>query len=326
MATASASTFRRARRVAVLAALLAVSTPATGEAASYGWPLVPFDRQHPVRGFFGDPRVGEDAHGRVTSKTFHFGVDISAPDGTAVYATMSGRIVWEPERPETIAIRGADGRTAFAYWHIVPAVRNGARAVAYRTVLGHVAKGWGHVHFAEVVDGRYVNPLRPGALSPFDDRTRPRVHAFSFERAGKSIGRTRLSGRFDLVAETWDETPLLVPGRWGHKPVMPALVRWRLVGRRGARTAWRTAVDFTTTIPDPRRYDSHYASWTRQNHPWRNGRYRIRLAGGWDSGSVPDGTYALEVEATDARGNRARRSIAFSLQNRPESEQFRHEP
>ena len=82
------------------------------------------------------------------SKTFHFGIDISAPDGTAVYATASGRIVWEPQRPETIAIRADDGRV-FAYWHIVPAVHNGEYAIAYGTLLGHISRGWGHVHFAD---------------------------------------------------------------------------------------------------------------------------------------------------------------------------------
>src|SRR5918992_5831090 len=47
--------------------------------AGYGWPVKPFDRQHPVRGYFGDPRIG-GAHG--TSKQFHFGIDVSAPNGT----------------------------------------------------------------------------------------------------------------------------------------------------------------------------------------------------------------------------------------------------
>src|SRR4051794_33863412 len=54
-------------------------------AAAYGWPLKPFDRQHPVRAFLNDPRIGR--HG---SQAFHFGIDISAIDGTPVYAVSGG--------------------------------------------------------------------------------------------------------------------------------------------------------------------------------------------------------------------------------------------
>ena len=52
---------------------------------AYRWPLKPFGRQHPVRAFFGDPRIAN--HGR--TRQFHFGIDISAPNGTPVYATRS---------------------------------------------------------------------------------------------------------------------------------------------------------------------------------------------------------------------------------------------
>ncbi|MGZ6266594.1 MAG: hypothetical protein ACXWN4_06790, partial [Candidatus Limnocylindrales bacterium] len=44
---------------------------------SYDWPVKPFDRQHPVRAFLNDPRIGK--HG---SRAFHFGIDVAAPDGT----------------------------------------------------------------------------------------------------------------------------------------------------------------------------------------------------------------------------------------------------
>jgi len=314
MATSFAALVRRLRRLALIAAVSAIAAPNTVQAGSYGWPLKPFDRQHPVRGFFGDPRIGEASDGRVESKTFHFGVDISAPDGTAVYASASGRIVWEPERPETIAIRAEDG-TVFAYWHIVPAVHNGEYAHVNRTLLGHIARSWGHVHFAELVDGRYVNPLRRGAMTPYHDTTRPTVHTFSFERAGTSLGHTRLSGRFDLVAETWDDTPLAVPGKWAGKPVMPAVVRWRIRSGLTQATPWRTAIDFSTTIPPPSRFDALFAPWTRQNHAWRAGRYRVELAQDWDSRSLRDGRHTLEVEAIDTRGNVGRSSRTFSVSN-----------
>jgi Peptidase family M23 len=312
MATSFASLVLRRACLVLITALAALLSPAAADAA-YSWPLKPFDQQHPVRGFFGDPRVGESATGRVESKTFHFGIDISAPDGTAVYAISSGRVVWESQRPETIAIR-ASGGSVFAYWHIVPAVRNGQYAVASKTILGRIARGWGHVHLAELVDGRYVNPLRRGALTPYVDSTRPTIHAFSFERAGRSIGRRKLAGRFDLVSETWDETPVSVPGKWANRPVMPAVVRWRILGTR-VRHSWQTALDFSATIPAPEQFDSVYARWTRQNHAWRPGRYRVQIARDWDSASLRNGTYVLEVEAIDTRGNRTRRAIRFSISN-----------
>lgn len=180
-------------------------------------------------------------------------------------------------------------------------------------MLGHVASGWGHVHFAELVGGRYVNPLRPGALTPYVDTTLPTIHTFSFEHEGRSLGHTRLARPVDLVAEVWDETPVRAPGKWAGKPVMPAVVRWRIVGRRGSTTAWTTAIDFTGTIPAPSMFDALYAPWTRQNHAWRPGRYRVRLAHGWDPSSLPRGPYLLEVEAADTRGNRTRRSTSFTV-------------
>jgi hypothetical protein len=314
MATSCAHLVQRLA-IVVAATLTALASHDAAQAGSYAWPIRPFDQQHPVRGFFGDPRVGEGADGHAESKTFHFGIDISAADGTPVYATASGRIVWEPQRPETIAIRANDG-TVFAYWHIVPAVRNGQTATAYRTLLGHVSQGWGHVHFAELLDGRYVNPLRAGALTPYRDTTRPTIHAFSFERKGHAVPPTRLSGRFDVVAEAWDETPMRVPGKWADKPVMPAVVRWRIPGEGGVHSRWRTAIDFTATIPAPSSFDTVYAPWTRQNHPWRDGRYRVLLAGGFDSSMLRDGRHVLEVEAVDTRGNVTRRSTRFTTANR----------
>ena len=277
--------------------------------SGYGWPVKPFHVQHPVRGFFGDPRVGEAADGHVESKTFHFGVDVSAPDGTAVYATTSGRVVWEPERPETISVRQDDG-TVFAYWHIEPAVRNGQNAIAYKTVLGHISQGWGHVHFAELVSGRHVNPLRPGGMQPYEDATRPVVKSLRAERREAGVKLNRLSGTVELVAEAFDETPLAVPAPWANRPVTPAALRWRVRGR-----AWQAAADFRRGLPAADEYDRVYARWTRQNKPWRNGRYRFYLTRGWDTSSVPDGEHRIDVAATDTRGNTTVRSFLVRVRN-----------
>src|SRR5581483_6598679 len=62
----------------------------------YRWPIRPFDRQHPVRGFLGDPRTFYANLGDIPTPTtdglfsFHNGVDIVAHAGTKVYSILSG--------------------------------------------------------------------------------------------------------------------------------------------------------------------------------------------------------------------------------------------
>src|SRR4051794_20857161 len=268
------------------------------QASSYGWPVRPFHRQHPVRGFFGDPRIAEGASG--TTHSFHFGIDISCPDGTAVYATMSGEIVIEGTNPETVSIVGADGRTTFSYWHVVPSVRNGEIAVAYGTLLGHVAKGWAHVHFAESIDGAYVNPLRRGALSPYADHTQPTLESLRLEHGGAVLKRVPAFGTVDLVVEASDTTPIAIAAPWHDKPVTPALIRWRIPGT----SAWQTSIDVRRTIPSNTLYGRYFATWTRQNSPWgRTGRYRFFLAHDLDAAVLSRCAATLEIQATDTRGN-----------------------
>jgi hypothetical protein len=284
----------------VLAAASAAATLATAAPAhaSYGWPLKPFHQQHPVRGYFGDPRIGGHDN---ESKSFHFGIDISAPNGTAVYATLDGVASRNSRHPDVVIVSNGTG-TAHEYWHVIPAVAPGARVVAYKTVVGHIEKPWAHVHFSETEGGLYVNPLRVGALGPYADRTRPTIHTISFERDGRGVG-SRVSGTVDIVSEAWDTTPLDVPEPWADLPVSPALVEWRLEGSRGvASSTWHVTADFRYALPTVA-YSSLYATWTRQNHAHDRGRYRYALAQGLDTRSLPNGRYRVVVLVRDTRGN-----------------------
>jgi hypothetical protein len=260
-------------RLATLAALFALALGSPSQAFAYGWPVKPFDQQHPVRGFFGDPRI----EGPV--QQFHFGVDVSAPNGTRVYATNSGSISFI--HSDALRVSGSGG-VAFEYWHIVPIVRPGQRATAYRTLLGFVEKPWAHVHFSESHGGVYVNPLRAGAMGPFSDSTTPHVDRIVVRANG------------DVLADVSDETPLAVPAPWAGLPVMPAVVRWRI-----GKSSWRTAVDFRQTIPGASAFFSVYAPESTQNRTHVPGLYRVRLAHGLQLRS----NARISVQVVDEAGN-----------------------
>ena len=264
--------------------------------ASYGWPLKPFNRQHPVRAYLNDPRNGGGA------KRFHFGIDISAPSGTAVYAVEAGQVILTPGR-DAVAVKGAT--RSFGYWHITPAVRD-RQLIRVHQLLGYICdKASGkHVHFAEYRGGQFVNPLRAGAIGPYVDRTAPTVASVEFLRKGQEIDAQSLAGHVDLVVEAFDTPPLPVPKPWSNLPVTPALVRWS-VAHNGRRViATRTAADFRSALLPPRLYDSIYAPGTRQNRASKPGHYRFYLAHGLDASRLPAGPSRLRIEAVDTRGNR----------------------
>jgi hypothetical protein len=276
---------------------------------SYCWPLKPFDHQHPVRGFFCDPRIGDKG-----GKAFHFGIDVSGPDGTPVYAVQAGTV--DVEGAQNIAVVEGGGASEHGYWHIVPVVKH-KQHVAQHELLGHIGKGWGHVHFAERRGGAYWNPLRKGALTPFADFGAPVVDRIVVERAGKQLARNTVFGVVQLIAEAHDITPIAVPPPWKGIPVTPALVRWRLVRGGRAIVPWTVTADFRKTLLPNSRYPAVYAAGTTQNHPKVPGLFRFLLAKAFDTRRHPDGTYRLDVEAADIRGNASRVHLELTLTNAP---------
>jgi Peptidase family M23 len=292
---------------------------------AYPWPVKPFDAQHPVRGFFCDPRIAGGG------KTFHFGIDIAAPAGTAVYAVAAGKVSYgsagDTAANGGIVVVEADGRT-FGYWHVAPAVRPGTR-VALHGLLGHVAaqpEDWGHVHFAEATHDpsgiSYWNPLRPGALSPFHDFGPPVVEAIV-----TSLPPDRLHGNVDFSVKTHDNTPIAVtqpePPGWHGLPVTPARIRWRLTRDGRPVVPWQVAVDHRSSLrphvqgtpPTDASFARVYAPDTTQNHPNSPGVYHFWLARRFNTADHPDGSYRLQVEATDVRGNPRTTSLRVTFAN-----------
>src|ERR1700751_4559233 len=87
----------QAPRCGLVAPLLLLLLASSANAASpYPWPFKPFDKQHPIRGDFGDPRtvyengILADPFDGAGFFSFHQGVDIAAPNGTPIYAIANG--------------------------------------------------------------------------------------------------------------------------------------------------------------------------------------------------------------------------------------------
>ena len=294
-------------------ATLAVAAPhtcvcaTTGVSSSYGWPLQPFRVQHPVRGFFGDPRIGRATDGSVI-RSFHFGIDIAGADGTPVYATLTGRVRAGNRHHDVVAIASPHGRV-FAYWHVVPAVEAGQRVVAYHTLIGHIAPTWGHVHFAEYQSGTPLNPLRPGALGPYVDTTTPLITGLGIPWHGLAVAPAKpVTGRTALVVEAHDMPQLKVAGAWSDLSAAPELVRWRIDSGR-----WSTALDVRRVLPKGIAYDEVYAYHTHQNRPHRRGHYLIYLARDWDTTALRPGRHSLDVLVADIRGNQACSSVVITV-------------
>ncbi len=296
------------------------------DARGYPWPIRPFHEQHPVRGNFGDPRtIFFDADDPVVGAfSFHNGVDISAYRGTPVYAVETGRV--GDVRPDEVIVR-VGAHKSFQYWHVRPLVRRGQRVRAERTVVGRVLPHEGHVHLSEIVDGRAVNPLEPGHLTPYADSTPPVVRALAIENeAGRALSPAAVTGRVRLVAEALDEPPLRAPGPWGLVPVTPARVAWRLTNAAGRTVAGRVVADFRRTEPPKRDFWRVYAPGTFQNFPAVGSRYFFGTAGEYlfdltptplDASALVTGTYRLTVSAEDTCGNTGTLSERLHVEGRP---------
>jgi hypothetical protein len=187
--------------------------------------------------------------------------------------------------------------------------------VARHQLLGHVEAPWLHVHFAERRGGVYRNPLRPGALTPWTETTPPHVTRIAFLQGARELKPTAVSGAVDVIAEAHDQPPLPVPPPWDGLPVVPARLRWRVLAGSKVVRPWHTPVDLADEMLEQSAYTRIYAPGTRQNHAGKPGLYRFFLAHTWSTRLLPDGSYRIQVEASDVVGNSSRKSLAFAVAN-----------
>jgi murein DD-endopeptidase MepM/ murein hydrolase activator NlpD len=301
--------------------------------SSYGWPVKPFDRQHPVRGSFGDPRSifrgAPTRRGLMTTRcacSYHQGIDISAPDGTAVYPVRSGvvRIV----TPDWVEVDSGGGH-AFQYWHIRSAVRVGDRVEARRDVVGNILRASKHVHLTELQNGRAVNPLAPGHVGPYKDTTTPRVDEITFRSrdVGPELLPEYVHGSVELVAAARDLPAMPVPGLWNGLPVSPARLTFHIssVPQDITILSETAAMDVSRTLPATSDMWHTYARGTHMNmvqmgahrYWYQPGVYLFKLTPQpLDTHRLNDGVYRITVTAWDTAGNHGSTSQVFQIHNR----------
>ena len=294
-------------------------------------------RPHQVRGAFGDPRT--QFEGPPTLDTllagrgkfsFHDGIDITAPDHTAVYPVASGTVTQVTD--EWVGVDCGNGRV-FEYWHIDGNVRVGQEVVAGETLLGRIKRSEAHVHLTQRENGRVVNPVAPGRLAPYEDTTSPEILdvALRGDERGPDDMLQAISGRVHLLAEAIDaaepiDTPgLRTPGAYRNWPVTPALVTWRIERWNGqVVVSPRVARDVRRFLPEEGSFWSSFARGTHQNQSvfgshysyLQHGRYVFRLTPRpFDTRTLRDGVYDLVVTATDIAGHRDSARIRFTVQN-----------
>jgi hypothetical protein len=315
----------RSLAISGLCLALLLGSPAQAGAAgaasrrplAYHWPVKPFDHQHPVRGAFGDPRtVGEDQpFGRTGPRergahSFHNGIDIVASPGTGVFPVVSGRVTRATSGQ--VVVQTNDGRS-FQYYHLSKAkeVRQGKYVVAFRTVLGWIRVRYGHVHLAEIDQHVIHNPLDPGRLEPYRDRTKPVATGLYSDRGrplpspleGRPVGPGDL-----LSVAAVDPQAMGVPGPWFGLPQVPALVEWRLFHGQ-SHTSWKVVADYRHTQPPPWDFWDVYGPGTYQNSPTfadhiflgTPGLYLFRLD--LHPNRLSPGLRKLQVRVADIRGN-----------------------
>jgi hypothetical protein len=286
-------------------------------AIAYPWPVKPFDRQHPIRGNFGDPRILRGGIDLSWDNVLHFhsGVDVQAPDGTPVYAIEAGEAV---AGPRMVAVgtpwASPSAPVVFGYWHLDPVVGR-YQYVARGQLIGYIHPGAGHVHLSERRYGTYVNPLRPGGLAPYVDHTPPVVRRLVIYRSGTrtEVSPDAVTGAVDFAVDAYDVPPMALRQPWTKSIVSPARITWGgLFAGQWLPLAYRPQLVDFTRLPGLALRDV-YAHGTWQNEAHVPGVYRFWLARHVSSDLLGDGPHRVRVTAADIRGNARTRTFTFTV-------------
>ncbi|MBT8399680.1 MAG: T9SS type A sorting domain-containing protein, partial [Rhodothermia bacterium] len=274
---------------------------ALGQAASYPWPLQPFDSSQRITGTFSEYRGPANPH-------FHNAVDIPQADGTPVYAVADGRVT-------TIAPSGSNAYVRvenFAYVHInpSPSLSVGDSVFARQTILGTILPGQGHVHFIDGYPGSRRNAIRDGGgLTPYEDPWAPELSGVRFYLAqtGQRLASTELTSGIMITVRVQEKNA--PPGTSTAGLNNGAYtVGYKILSRDRQTELFVPGQDGVVYRFDSMPSDSyvhnvfHDLQATTSNHVYIPTNEVARTSS-WDTSALPDGDYTVLLFAGDTRGN-----------------------
>jgi hypothetical protein len=299
-----------------------------------------------------DPERGAIYHDGVDIAVRDDRPERGAPPGRThrVFAIEGGPVFFATPR----GVRGSVHAGHFRYGHVDAVVQTGETVVPGQHIAWTCEGDW-HVHLGESIFGAggeriVVNPLRPGGkLHPFVDRAAPRIREIRFyspatpqwarrpstsvallPAAGRRLNREALAGLVDVRVRVSDPQTFIgwfeeLP--WLAAPHHPFSVDVRMEEAASGRLVRRREVfraEKLLGLPAGK----HFAPGTEQNLPANgcmrfhasrrcDGIYWFRLfpLRFWDTRSLPDGRYRVEVRVGDVAGNVARADVVCRIAN-----------
>jgi hypothetical protein len=217
-----------------------------------------------------------------------------------VYAIQPGYAVVERQSGYDWRVRVGN----YTYWHIKPEVTNGELVEPYKTELGTVLSGFGHIAFSEQgPSGEYLNPLRPGGrvLAPYVQTQRPVISRPVVDPEGAVTVTVAAPQSFVRKTTYW--TPILAPAALAYRI-------WSIYGQ--PLTPLEFALRSTRVYPlsdlsliyTPRAHEAGFSCFATRERC--NPFWEYNLAGGLAPRiEIPEGaeTVRLSVYAWDYAGN-----------------------
>ena len=270
-------------------------------------------KPHPVRGYFNDPRISG------TSRAFHFGVDISAPNGTSVAVERQGTVT---PRGRPCDLGGRPARVASSATGTLSRPSGTCQKVGRHELTGSHRSALAARPLRRAAGRQVPQPAaRRGPSGPGATRHVPASDAGGVrarrDRNSTSNRRPRRSGR-DRRGVRHAAGPRC-RGPWNDLPVTPApptLARPPRP-RRSCGPGIHLWTSAETLLPQSALPAASTPPGDAADHAGEPPAfYRFFLAHTWSTTTLPDGPYRLEVEASDLYGNKGGLQLAVHARER----------